>query len=47
MEMPEARAKSAELHKKYLEEQKLKNPNAEGEEEEEESSGEEEQVRCY
>lgn len=58
METPEARAKSAELHKKLLEEEKLKNPSAEGEEDEDEegevdenedlSSGEEEiQVRCF
>ncbi|KAL7537326.1 hypothetical protein ACHAXR_007738 [Thalassiosira sp. AJA248-18] len=52
METPEARAKSAELHKKLLEEEKLKNPSADGEEDEDEegevdeneelSSGEEE-----
>lgn len=36
METPEARAKSAELHKKLLEEERLKNPPAEGDEEEEE-----------
>ena len=57
METPEARAKSTELHNELLEEEKLKNPSAEGDEEEEEegevdelnedlSSGEEEnQVR--
>mmetsp|Transcript_38923 Transcript_38923/g.70128 ORF Transcript_38923/g.70128 Transcript_38923/m.70128 type:complete len:708 (-) Transcript_38923:207-2330(-) len=52
METPEARAKSAELHKKLLEEEKLKNPSVDGDEEEDEegevdenedlSSGEEE-----
>mmetsp|Transcript_21333 Transcript_21333/g.40202 ORF Transcript_21333/g.40202 Transcript_21333/m.40202 type:complete len:477 (+) Transcript_21333:2-1432(+) len=53
METPEARAKSTELHNELLEEEKLKNPSAEGDEEEEEegevdelneelSSGEEE-----
>lgn len=43
METPEAVAKSAELHKKLLEEEKLRNPTAEGEEENEDdsSSGEE------
>ena len=52
METPEARAKSAVLHKKLLEEEKLKNPTAEGEEEEEDedsSSGEDDnmQVSLY
>eukprot|EP00581_Thalassiosira_minuscula_P007569 CAMPEP_0183704678 /NCGR_PEP_ID=MMETSP0737-20130205/1967_1 /TAXON_ID=385413 /ORGANISM="Thalassiosira miniscula, Strain CCMP1093" /LENGTH=726 /DNA_ID=CAMNT_0025931639 /DNA_START=166 /DNA_END=2346 /DNA_ORIENTATION=- len=52
METPEARAKSAELHNKLLEQEKLNNPSADAEEEEEEegevdenedlSSGEEE-----
>jgi len=54
METPEARAKAAELHKKFLEEQKLNNPSGGGGEEEdgdidenedlsrEEESGEEE-----
>ena len=32
METPEARAKAAELHKKFLEEQKLNNPSEGGEE---------------
>ena len=36
METPEARAKAAELHKRRIEEEKLKNPPVEGEEEEEE-----------
>lgn len=51
METPEARAKSAELHKKLVAEEKLKNPSAGEEEKEEEgessSSGEEEQVCLY
>ena len=38
METPEAVAKSAELHKKLLEEEKLRNPTAEGEEENEDDS---------
>ena len=56
METPEARAKSAELHKKLLEEEKLKNPSVDGDEEEDEegevdenedlSSGEEEIHVC-
>ena len=33
METPEARAKAAELHKKFLEEQKLNNPSGGGDEE--------------
>jgi hypothetical protein len=44
METPEARAKAAELHKKFLEEQKLNNPSEDGdidENEDEEESGEE------
>lgn len=48
METPEARAKSAVLHKKLLEEEKLKNPTAEGEEEEEDedsSSGEDDNMQ--
>lgn len=40
MDSPEARAKSAELHKKLLEEERLKNPSAEGEEEDDEEEGE-------
>mmetsp|Transcript_7735 Transcript_7735/g.17471 ORF Transcript_7735/g.17471 Transcript_7735/m.17471 type:complete len:707 (-) Transcript_7735:180-2300(-) len=40
MDSPEARAKSAELHKKLLEEERLKNPSAEGDEEEDEEEGE-------
>ena len=40
MDSPEARAKSAELHKKLLEEERLKNPSAEGEEDDDEEEGE-------
>jgi hypothetical protein len=43
METPEARAKAAELHKRRIEEEKLKNPPVEGEEEEEEGDDDEEE----
>ena len=39
METPEARAKSAELHQRLLEEQRLKNPSMEGEDEDDEDEG--------
>lgn len=42
METPEARDKAAELHKRRLEEEKLKNPPVEGEEEEEDEEDDEE-----